>query len=104
MGKKIKVRYIKSNDYRVCFTTGVYGGINANGLINANFCVDRVVLPESETVELDENGKTIGPIITEKNGDSVREVQTGILMHIKTTKKVIDWLTKKVTEYESKQK
>jgi hypothetical protein len=101
--RKFKIRYIKSNDYRVHLSTGVYGGLGTNGLINANFYVDRSVIPKSETIEVDDlQKKIIGKPLIEKDGDAVREVQFGTLLDVNTAKQLVDWLNKKISEHEER--
>lgn len=101
--RKTKIRYIKAYDYKVSLANGFYGGFNTNGLFNLNFYTDRVVIPDSEEVEFDENNKKIGSTF-EKDGDSVREVQFGAVIDLKTAKMVADWLNRKVKEYEETKK
>lgn len=83
-------------------STGIYGGLGSNGLINANFYVDRTIIPHSEEVEVDENGKRIGEPLREKDGDSVREVQFGTLFDINTAKSFVKWLNERIEEHENK--
>lgn len=99
--RKIKVRYLKSHDYKISFANGIFGGINSNGLINANFYIDRMVIPDSETVEIDETGKRLSPPEIVRDGDAVREVQFGVIIDVKTAKRIAEWLTMKITEHES---
>lgn len=98
--KQIKIRYVKSYDYKSSLSTGVYGGITANGMINANFFTDRAVIPDSQLIEIDENGLQVGPPKDNKDGDLLREVQFGALMDVNTVKIVVAWLNAKVEEFE----
>jgi len=100
--RKVKIKYIKAYDFKATLATGVYGGISANGLINANFFVDRVVLPQYQNVEIDENGETIGVPIDEKDADIAREVICSILFDLNSAKVITDWLQSKIKEHESK--
>lgn len=97
--RKVKIKYIKSHDYKVSISNGVFGGIGTNGLINANFFIDRVILPTSEILEIDESGKRINSVL-QKDGDSVREIQFGTLMDVNTAKLVVEWLSKKIAEHD----
>lgn len=85
-------------------STGVYGALGNNGLINANFFVDRAVIPISESIEIDESGKILGSPTPEKDGDAVREVQFGLLLDINTAKIVANWLNDRIKEFEDKVK
>lgn len=98
--RSIKIRYLKSYDYKASLATGVYGGITANGMINANFFTDRSVLPDSQLIEVDDKGVQIGLPKDQKDGDLLREVQTGILMDVNTAKVVVAWLDSKIEEFE----
>jgi hypothetical protein len=98
--RNIKIRYLKSYDYKASLATGVYGGITANGMINANFFTDRTVLPDSQIIEVDENGVQIGLPKDQKDGDLLREVQFGALMDVNTAKVIVAWLDSKIEEYE----
>lgn len=98
--KKLKIRYIKAYDFKISLATGVFGGITANGLINANFFHERAVLPDSQIIEVDEKGVQQGKPVDEKEGDIMRELQTGILLDMNTTKVIIKWLEGKVREFE----
>lgn len=101
MGKKsIKIKYIKSYDYKTVLTTGIYGGLANSGLINANFFTDRTIIPKSQTIEINDAGEPIGIPIEEKDGDMTREVQIGLLMDANTAKAVVSWLQAKIDEFE----
>ena len=99
--RKIDIKYVKSHDYKASLSTGVYGGITVNGLININFFVDRVIIPSHQEFEVDENGTVLNQISEKKDGDSLREVQYGALLDLNTAKLVVDWLGKKIKEHET---
>ncbi len=98
--RNIKIRYLKAYDYKASLATGVYGGITANGMINANFFTDRTILPDSQLIEVDDKGVPIGLPKDQKDGDLLREVQTGILMDVNTAKVIVAWLDSKIEEFE----
>jgi hypothetical protein len=98
--KKVKIKYIKSNDFKTSLSTGVYGGITNNGLINMNFFVDRVIIPTHEQYEVNENGVVQGHPEIVKDGDLIREVQYGGLFDLSTAKIVQTWLNQKIKELE----
>ena len=76
--RRIKIRYLKAYDFRTSLISGVFGGINNNGLFNVNFFVDRIVIPNTQYINVDEKGiSTDGQSLEEKDGDVIREVQTG---------------------------
>lgn len=98
--KTITIRYFKSYDFRASLATGVYGGLTSNGLINANFFTDRVIIPDIQTVDVNEDGITIGAMKEEKHGDIAREVQACILMDLNAAKIIAGWLETKIREHE----
>ncbi len=98
--RDVKIRYLKSFDFKTTLATGVYGGLSPNGLINANFFTDRIVIPESETIKLDETGTQIGPSNEVKNGDIIREIHHGVLIDVNTAKVILNWLQNQIKEHE----
>lgn len=98
--KKIKIKYVKSHDFKTSLATGVYGGLTNNGMINANFFTDRSIIPTHQSLDVDEEGRAIGSPKDMKDGDMVREVQFGTLMDINTAKVIIGWLNTKIEEFE----
>jgi len=99
--QKIDTHFIKNNDFRTILTTSVYGGITINGLINANFCVDRTVIP-LKTVSTIE-GVTLAEKQRESKEGIIKEVQIGVLMDITMAKQTIDWLQKQIKQVEELQ-
>lgn len=99
--RQLKIRYLKSYDFKNTFATGVYGGISPTGLIHANFYIERTVLPDSQTVEVDEKGTVLGKPIDHKDGDIMRELQTGVFIDVNTAQLIISWLESKIKEFEA---
>ncbi len=100
MPKTVKIKYLKAHDFKTCLTTGVYGGLTGNGLINVNFFTDRAVIPDHQEVDIDDKGRTLGVPKDFKDSDLVREVQFGTMMDINTAKIVVAWLDSKIEEYD----
>ena len=98
--KDIRIKYVKSYDFKTSLATGVYGGLTSNGMINANFFTDRVILPTHQSLEIDDEGHPKGSPKDDKDGDLVREVQFGTLMDINTAKIINEWLNTKIDEFE----
>jgi hypothetical protein len=101
--KKVKIKYLQSHDFKVSLVMGVHGGISSNGLINANFFVDRTVIPDSQIVEIDEKGKILGQPVDEKNGDITREVLFGALLDVNSAKMIVSWLETQIKNHEGLQ-
>ncbi len=99
--RTIKIRYLKAHDFKSVLATGVYGGLGSNGLINANFFLDRVIIPNHQIIEIDEEANRADRIVEEqKDGEIAREVHCGIIMDVNTAKIIAGWLTTKINEYE----
>jgi hypothetical protein len=98
--KRLKIRYIKSYDFKTTLATGVYGGVAPNGLINMNFFHERAVLPDSEIVNINDQGVQIGIPEVDKDGDITRELHSGILLDVNTARVVASWLESKIKEFE----
>lgn len=104
--------YIKGNDFRTIFSTGIYGGTTVNGLINTVFCIDRHSLPLKTVSQLQKNSQTGLGEFKELNrewmeaplGNSVREAQVSVLMDVLTAKNTITWLQKNIETIENAQK
>lgn len=96
----LKLKYLKSHDFKTSLATGVYGGVTTNGMINVNFFTDRTVIPDSQTIEVNEKGVSIGPPKDNRDSDLVREVQFGAMMDVNTAKVVVAWLDSKIEEFE----
>jgi hypothetical protein len=102
--KSIKIAYIKSPDFRTNLVTGIYGGLSPNGLLNLNFFVDRVALPNFQTMAVDEKGVSIPNVKPKdtKDSDLVREIQFGVLLNLETARSVINWMQERVADMEKR--
>lgn len=98
--RKIKVRYVKSYDCKTVLVSGIHGGIGSNGLLNANFFLDRVVIPDYQIMEIDEKAVQVGLPVDQKDSDVVREVQTTLLFDVNTARLFINWLESRIRDYE----
>lgn len=94
--------YVKNNDFRTVFTSGIFGGVTPSGLINMNFFSDRAPIPKRITFEVDPKA---GQLNNEVERDSkegvVREVHFGMLIDINTAKSVVEWLNQKIAHLEN---
>src|SRR5258707_1041589 len=98
--KLIKIKYLKSYDFKTSLVSGIHGGTGTNGLINANFFVDRAAIPDSQIMETTETGVLIKVNGETKESDITREVQFGALFDINTAKAFVIWLQARINEYE----
>lgn len=91
--EEVTFHYLKSNDFKTVFSTGIIGGITINSKINLDFYIDRVIIPISQTHKVENN--KLGDLNTDKSVSKsgvVREIQTGVLMEPGTAKAVADWI------------
>jgi uncharacterized protein YuzE len=98
--KKIEIKYLRAYDYRASVSTGVYGGITPTGLISANFYIDRIAVPDSEEIEVSEDGKVVGQPVVHTGAHLIREVQHGVLMDLNSARVIVNWLNGKIVELE----
>lgn len=95
--KEFEINYVKSPDYKNIFATGVYGGATLNGLINMNFFIDTLRIPEKVTLEIKD-----GKFLSEKprkliEVGTTRELAIGVSVDLNTAKIIKDWLGDKIS-------
>ncbi len=88
--KKIKLIYKKSDDYKSSLCTGVFGGINSNGILEINFFLDRIQTPESQEIS------SIDEVEQLPTNEVLREIQCGLFLDINATTIIRDWLTTQI--------
>ncbi len=94
------VTYYQNERYFSEFITGIYGGVATNGTISINFFRDKLVIPDSITIEVDENRviKEVG----KAGGEGVkRDVFFEGIFDLNTSKVLVNWLITKISEYET---
>ena len=99
---KITFVYKYAPDYCPQFISGIWGGINPSGLIEAHFYSDHIPLPETST-HLLENGKLDGKAVSRTPEQSIgptRIIKQGILMDLELAKSFKQWLNDKIKELE----
>jgi hypothetical protein len=100
--KKITFVYKHATDYCPQYISGVWGGINPSGFIEANFYSDHIPLPQTST-HLLENGKLDGKAVSRTPEQSIgptRFIKQGILMDLELAKNFKQWLNDKIKELE----
>lgn len=91
--QKVSFHYIKNNDFRTVFASGLIGGITGQGLINMDIYTDRVVIPRKTYADINPNGSiTDLPAENEAKDGVIREVQFGIVMDVDTAKSIVLWI------------
>lgn len=99
---ELKQHFVKNNDFKTVQASGVYGGLTHSGLVNMVVITDRIPLPNSITLEIDdETGNVAREINRDAKDGIMREFQIGILMDLETTKETIKWLSSQVESLES---
>lgn len=100
--KKIKVKFHIPDDHKLHFSTSVWGGINAKGMVEIHFLHDRPPLPKVSNDVIDENGNLLESNIDTGGYNIVRTVQTGVVMDIDSAKNLLIWLQQKIEAWELK--
>lgn len=94
-----EVEYHTTTNFETRLTTGAYGGVTAQGLINVNFYIDRNAIPEKTAHEPD--GQGLMQEVAKKGFEGVvREVHSGIIMDLNTAKNVVMWLQTHINHLE----
>jgi len=100
---ELAFHFIKSNQFRVIYADGVYGGISPKKLIRMAFFNERSPIPTKVVHETEINGMSI-TVKDEKERISrdgyVREIESEIIMNLETAKSVSLWLTKIIQQLE----
>lgn len=101
--KQISVHYIKTSSYRTYYIDGIFGGLTPSGKIYAELFLQRQVTPQIVEQKLKSNGE-LGEIIQRigKQG-IVREIESGIIMDVKTAEIIRDWLDTKISDFKKLQ-
>lgn len=93
MKEVIKIKFRKSNDYKMIPATGVWGGLSPNNEVVFDFFIEKHVNPEFIELEI-ENGKKVGE---KKKGEKafIREAQVGIVLRPDIAYAIGEWLIEK---------
>lgn len=102
--KEFEIKYVKSTDFKNYFSTGVIGGGTLNGLININFFVDTIKLPERVARKIKDDLISNEETKPKTALGSIRELQVGILVDINTAKKIEKWLHERIELHENEVK
>ena len=94
--QEVKFKFHFLEDYRPVYTNAMWGGPNVKGELEIHFLYDRNPLPKSTTHEI-QDGLVIGaPKSRIGEKDTLRFVQTGVVMTPSTAKSLYDWLGEKL--------
>lgn len=93
MKEVIKIKFGKSNDYKMIPATGAWGGLSPNNEVVFDFFIEKHVDPEFIELEI-ENGKKIGE--KQKSESAfIREAQVGIVLRPDIAYSIGKWLIEK---------
>lgn len=89
------ITYVKSNNFRVVFAEGAYGGISPRGRISFAFYNERQALPRSSELRILPDGSA-SETTTEQVSDIVRELEVEMVMDLAEAEEFSKWLAEKV--------
>lgn len=96
MKETIKIKYSKSNDYKIIPATGAWGGLSPNNEVILDLFVEKHVHPESIEIEI-ENGRKVGEK-QEVENIFIREAQIGIVLRPDIAYLIGEWLIGKAKD------
>ena len=99
--EEIPVHYMKSNDFRTVFASGIIGGVTAQGKISMNIYLDRPPIPVRSVLKPAEEVKpgikiSVKEEPVESKAGIIREIQCGVLMDFETALSLRTWLDEKI--------
>lgn len=97
---KLEIHYIKNNDFRTLFGSGVFGGVTPQGLVNVNFFTERAAIPSKVVYAVNglEDPLQMTEIEREGKEGVIREVHFGVLMDINMAISFREWLDNKIQQ------
>ena len=101
---KVKLKFVKSNLFRVIHVDSIWGGLTPNGDgININLCSQRFPIPQEVVYEINQEGGFEKEISEERiqNDDLEWEVEVSAIMDMETAQTLIKWLQNMVEQSEN---
>ena len=101
--KSIIIHNIKNPGFRQIHVDGAQGGLTPSGFVNLNFFSQRGVIPKGTEFAIKENGN-VGEVLKnleDTKSGIIREFEFGVYMDIKACKNLINFLSKKIEEFDS---
>jgi hypothetical protein len=97
----IHIVYRAAKDYKSIPVSGVYGGINPQGMIHADLFIEKADYPEETVMRVNEaTGETFELSRTPEQQPVVREFLVGMVMRPEVAKAIGQWLLKQVEQME----
>lgn len=100
----IEFNYIKSSHFRTVHADGVMSNGTPRGNLFLGFYSERFPLPDSQTFEINEEGKIVGEIVEKRKINSngvMREVEVGIILDVEVAKVLILSLSQLIRQAET---
>lgn len=92
----INVFYKRSDNFTVFPVGGVWGGITPQGLISAEFFIDKPASPEHTVLKLDETGEAKETVPDRQ--DITRELLVGLIANPEIARIIGNWLITRADE------
>lgn len=96
MKEAIKIKFRKSNDYKMIPATGAWGGLSPNNEVVFDLFVEKHVYPESIDLEI-ENGRKVKEK-QEVENIFIREAQIGVVLRPDIAYSLGEWLIGKAKD------
>lgn len=97
---EVEIQYTESANYNSAYISGIFGGINTNGLLEIDFFTDRLSRPKA-TMHKIENGNIGGEVEGEQDRHlHQRKVEFSAMMNLEVAKSVQAWLMEKISALE----
>lgn len=96
-GAPVKFIFKKTDDYKMHFINGAYGGLTPHGDVVCNFFFEYRELPESEDAVV--SGGKVDPV-PNKQLNMIRELKAGIILTPAQAMTIGKWLQDKAGEFE----
>jgi hypothetical protein len=102
--RRVKFKYIFSDDYNPTYANGARGGITPNGDLIINFYFERPPILNSEVYDVKEDG-SLGNIVEKDPDDKesfvyVRFINNGIILKLNEAKAIYEWFGKQIETLE----
>lgn len=101
---KITFNYHFSENYNPIYVNGAYGGVGPKGEIIVNFFLERQGIPKSHTHEINKDGSLSSKpksIPQDPLSNTIRFIETGIILNFESAKRIHAWLGQKIEELEN---
>jgi hypothetical protein len=111
MSTQIKLKYVKSNLFRVIHTDGAIADLNPSGNLTINLFSQRFTIPEEIIVNLDEEGDVINETVLPSSGNDeknkykeiIREVDVIAIMDIDVARYLAAQILSQIEEYDEEE-